>query len=302
MRDADKALLKSAEEGDLQGVKEALAGGADLKVKDEFFKNTALHLACDNGHLDIVEFLISLDPDISTMNGIDMTPLHMAVRNGHGHIVKYLCEKNLPITGRILNDVLTVARMSVYSNDIIYKMVYDYRLRIVRPAPKESGDPDELLLLSAESGDYERVVEALKQGANPNTVDDRGMLPILWAALRGHFDIVKYLVENGANINGTNHADWTALMQASMEGHLDIVKYLIENGADVNAKTFVSGTALMFSSGNGHIEVVKFLLANGADISIQIDGAEDDEGMTALDYAIQYGHPEIAELLRKYIS
>ncbi|MFW9976711.1 MAG: ankyrin repeat domain-containing protein [Candidatus Thorarchaeota archaeon] len=302
MSDVDKVLLKAAEEGDLEIVKKALDSGADIKARDEFFKNTALHLACDNGHLDIVEFLMGIDSDITVMNGTDMTPLHMAVRSGHTDIVKYICDMNLPITERILNDVLTVAGMSVYSNDIIYKMVYDYRLRIVRPAPKKAGNSNELLLLSSESGDYEGVVKALSKGADPNTVDDRGMLPILWAALRGHFDIVKHLVENGADIDGKNHADWTALMQASMEGHLDIVKYLVEKGAEVNARTFVSGTALMFSSGNGHIEVVKFLLANGADITIQIDGTEDDDGMTALDYAIQYGRPEVAKILREHTT
>jgi len=300
MRDVDTQLLEAARDGLLEMVKDAVSKGANVNVQGEDFRNTPLHLACDNGHLDVVAYLINENADITLMNGIDMTPLHMAVRNGHGEVVRYICERNLPISERILNDVLTVAGMSVYSNDIIYKMIYDYRIRVVSPSPKESGNPNELLLLSAEKGDLENVMKALKEGADPNIVDDRGMRPLLWAALRGHFAVVKYLAENGAGINDTNHADWTPLMQASMEGHLEIVKYLIAKGADVNARTIVSGTALMFSSGNGHIDVVRYLLENGADIKIQIEGTEDDDGMTALDYAIQYGHPQIAMLLREH--
>ncbi|MBN2230334.1 MAG: ankyrin repeat domain-containing protein [Candidatus Thorarchaeota archaeon] len=297
MHDIDKELIIAAKEGNLDRLKSALADDADINVASDDCRNTALHLACDNGHLAVVEFLIEQGVDIAAMNCIDMTPLHMAVRNGHAAVVRYICDKALPITERILDDVLTVASMSVYSNEQIYKMVYDYRIKIVRPSPKESSSPDDLLLLSSESGDYAGVVKAVEDGADLNTVDDRGMLPLLWAALRGHLKIVEYLLDNGADIHKRNHAEWTALMEASLEGHIEIVRLLVERGADVNATTFVSGTALMFSAGNGHIEVVQYLLENGADTTIQIDGTEDDDGMTALDYARRFGRWDIARML-----
>jgi ankyrin repeat protein len=292
-------MIDAAEKGYLVEVKMAVEAGADINAKNDF-GDSALHLACDNGHLPVVKFLMEKGAEISLMNGIDMTPLHMAVRSGHTDIVRYICEKALPLTERVLNDVLTVARMSAYSNEIIYKLVYDYRIRMVRPSPADAGNAEELLLNSSESGDLDGVLKALEEGADPDVVDDRGMKPLTWAALRGHLDIVKHLVENGATVDGRNTAKWTPLMEAAMEGHLEIVQYLVEKGADVNATTIVTGTALMFSSGNGHIEIVKFLLENGADINVQIDGSDDDDGKTALDYAIQFNRPAVIKLLREH--
>ncbi len=247
--------------------------------------------------MEIVEFLLKNGANIMAMNSVDMTPLHLAARDGQTEVVRFIVEMGSDISERVIDDVLYVARMSVHSNEAIYKMIYDYRLKIVRPSVDSSDDVNEVLLVSAENGDLASVVKALEAGADPDVMDGRGMRPLLWAALRGHFEIVKHLLDHGADLHKTNTADWTALMEASMGGHLEIVKLLLERGADVNAKTFVSGTALMFSAGNGHIEVVKSLLSHGADHTIRIDGAEDDDGMTALDYARRFGRWDIVELL-----
>jgi len=299
MKDIDKELIDAASQGDLRTVKKTIGNGADIDSQEKDFNESALHKAASAGHLAVAEFLIERGADMLLMNGVDMTPLHLAARDGQLDVVRLILEKIDTVPERILNDILHVASMSVYGSDFIVRLIDDFRTKQVKPSTSSLETAPANLLESSENGDLDAVVTAIENGADVNIVDGRGMTPLLWASLRGHLEIADYLLDHGADIHITNTAEWTALMEASLEGHIEIVKLLIARGADVNAKTFVSGTALMFSSGNGHLEVVKLLLDNGADKTIQIDGTDGEDGMTALTYALRQGRNEIVDLLQK---
>ncbi len=71
------------------------------------------------------------------------------------------------------------------------------------------------------------------------------------------------------------------------------VKGLIEEGTDVNAQDNEGWTALMWALEYGHTEVVKLLIEEGADVN-----AQSNSGETALWAASRYGqHPDIVKLL-----
>ncbi len=290
-------LLDAAEAGNLDAVIKALESGADINAQNELMRDSALHLAASKGHIDIVEYLLDSDADMLLTNETDMTPLHLAARDGQTHIVKFILERVDKIPERILNDIIHVASMSVYGRPEIVQMLDDFRTEQARPSTTGRQKADSILLEASENGDQDLVKQALKEGANVNVVDGRGMMPIHWAALRGHTQIVNILLENNADMNSTNTAEWTPVMHASFEGHLEIVKLLLGKGVEVNARTYVSGTALIFAAGRGHIEIVKLLLSAGADPNIEIDGSDDEDGMTALLYARREGHAAIVELL-----
>ncbi|TFG99422.1 MAG: ankyrin repeat domain-containing protein [Candidatus Thorarchaeota archaeon] len=299
MTGVNNNLLSAAEAGDIEAVKKALDAGADINTQDNFLKESALHLAASKGHIGVVEYLIDNGADFFLNNGTDMIPLHLAARDGQVHVVKYLLEKFETIPERILNDVIHVAQMSVYGRPEIVLMLEDFRLDQARPIAQGGEKADSTLLEASENGNIKAAEQALEEGANVEVVDDRGMKPIHWASFRGHCDIVRILIDKGANVNGTNSALWTPIMHASLERHEEIVKLLLEKGADINSKTSVSGTALMFASGKGHLEVVKILLDSGADPTIEIDGTDSEDGMTAEVYARRGGYREIVELLNQ---
>lgn len=58
----------------------------------------------------------------------------------------------------------------------------------------------------------------------------------------------------------------TPLMEAAQEGHLDLVKYLLDAQADVHAQTQTGDTALTYACENGHTDVADLLLQFGADL------------------------------------
>ena len=64
----------------------------DIEIKG-FNERTPLHCACENGHLPIIEYLISKGANINSLDKHSNSILHYASSKGHLPIVKYLVEK-----------------------------------------------------------------------------------------------------------------------------------------------------------------------------------------------------------------
>ena len=75
--------------GDVEAVKEFLAAGADVNVKDKR-RFTPLHWASISGHKEAVELLIDNGADVDAMRGGGGTPLSYAASWGHEEIVELL--------------------------------------------------------------------------------------------------------------------------------------------------------------------------------------------------------------------
>ena len=83
------ALMKACDKGSLDIVKALIIGGADVNIMDTKGR-TALVIACSNNHIDIVEFLISIN-ELEIVN-IDNALFH-AMKVDNIEIVKLLIKK-----------------------------------------------------------------------------------------------------------------------------------------------------------------------------------------------------------------
>ena len=79
-----------------------------------------------------------------------------------------------------------------------------------------------------------------------------------------------------------------------------VAELLISEGADVNAITLEGSTPLHFAAWNGYKEVAEILIDNGADLNVINNELAGTPFITALDWAIQQGRTETADLLRKH--
>ena len=77
-----KAYLEAAEKGSLD-----IIVWLDKKYQINFDKNAAIKLASENGHLEIVQYLVSLGANIHADNEFAVL---RASANGHLEVVKYL--------------------------------------------------------------------------------------------------------------------------------------------------------------------------------------------------------------------
>lgn len=137
--------------------------------------------------------------------------------------------------------------------------------------------------------------DAVRSSAQSNLKPD---YQLLVKSLSGDEGGVKFLLNNGVDPNtppGPNDKGMTAIIFASMKGYTKIVQMLANAGADVNARSNTGTTPLMYAALNNDIQSARLLLQQGANADIQ----EQNEGMTALMYAIKRGHFDIVKILSK---
>ena len=89
------------------------------------------------------------------------------------------------------------------------------------------------------------------------------------------------------------------IREAVKAGNIEAVKQHLDAGADVNAKGKYGRTPLHYAATRGLKKIIELLIAKGADVNTKIE-VGDYKGQTPLDGAIQWNHPETADLLRNH--
>jgi len=89
------------------------------------------------------------------------------------------------------------------------------------------------------------------------------------------------------------------IREAVKTGNIKAVKQHLDAGVDVNAIGKYGRTPLHYAATRGLKKIIELLIARGADVNTKIE-VGDYKGHTPLDGAIQWNHPETADLLRKH--
>lgn len=141
--------------------------------------------------------------------------------------------------------------------------------------------------------DGKTIVELLRRGFDPDTVDAKGQSGLL-LALKNDADkaLAGLLTSKKINVELRNAQDESPLMLASIKGNTEAVKALLARDADVN-KTGWTPLHYAVSAGNPQqIDIVRLLLENHAYID-----APSPNGTTPLMMAAQYGAMDVVQLL-----
>lgn len=150
------------------------------------------------------------------------------------------------------------------------------------------------LIIACSYSNPNNVGLLLKEGADPNLVDENGDSALTQAAAIGCLECIKLLISYGVNINEIRQGR-TPLMVAlyNQNDNLEMVNFLLENGADINAEGGY-GTALWTAISYENLDMVKFLINKGA----KIEGIKNIQNETTLDFAERVGNKEIIEYLK----
>ena len=227
-----------------------IENGADVNTKDGF-GDTVLMFACEQGHLDLAEFLLKRGADINQVNSRifkGRTALMAAARAGQVEAVKLLLAHDAEVDAA--------------------------------DTGKETA-----LCKAAYHGHAEVVRLLLENGADIHTRDSRRNTPLLHAAWGGHTRVVELLLDGGADVNARNDQDWNALMQSCMEGYVKAAALLVARGSEVNLRgkeKEAGATPLMLACWKDSVEIVNLLPHNGADVHFK-----DTEGKTAIERVMQ---------------
>ncbi len=163
---------------------------------------------------------------------------------------------------------------------------------------------------AALAGDMKKVEKFINHGADVDSRDKKGWVPLHYACAAGHIPVVKYLLEKRATVDARDSTREAPLHKACQWGRQDVVRLLLKHGAsvdvqdnrgetplhqagdaqtahiliehsaDINKRDYRGRTALHHASINGRKDVVDELVKAGADLTIR-----DSQGKSAIDVA-----------------
>lgn len=202
---------------------------------------TALHVAAIYGHVEVIQFLVSVggNPDIADQHG--WTPLHCASIAGHVEAAEFLLNCSVYVKYALTKDGKTPFDLAVEKG---HSDLYDM-LRL--------GDA---LHRAARIGDVAEIKRCLLDGAKVNGKDENGWTPLHRAAFKGKTESVKVLLNNGANVDMVDNSGYTPLHRAVEAGHVQVALALIGNGAKANMKGLKGVVPLHLDSFKNHLSLV----------------------------------------------
>jgi ankyrin repeat protein len=193
---AEQRLYDSVHEGDLDGCIEAIKSGASVDYQ-KYDGYTPLHIAAQEGHIEVVRALLKHNPDADIQTNDHDTALLRAVRKGNSEIVDML-----------LNYGASLRIKEVGGDNAAHIAVSFHRLETLKIVIKHSKD-----IL--------------------NDQNDRGETPLHTSVEEGRKDFVDLITKQDINLDLKTHNDGeTALHIAAFCGKATIAKLLLERGAN----------------------------------------------------------------------
>lgn len=291
-KEGKTALIEAARGGSKKIVNFLLKKGAHIYGRDKEGRS-ALIYAVSYGHLEIVEFLLkeaSQKYGKININGKDnngRTVLFYAANYGHLEIVEFLFNNG--------------AKIDIHNNDnespLLVAAANGHK-RVVRYLFENNADINERNInnkspfLAACYGGSKSVAKYLFKKDCDVSAEDME-LGLKSAAENGHINLIIFLKKYLKDTKDVDNA--TLLFHAAGAGRNEVISYLLDNQTDINSidANGEGATALFYAIRGGKKNTVEFLLENGADPLVRLNN-----GKTALNYAIDKGHNDIAEILQ----
>ncbi|XP_073977238.1 protein phosphatase 1 regulatory subunit 12A-like isoform X11 [Rhodnius prolixus] len=225
-------FLAACKAGDKEEILRLLKKGADIDTSD-VDGLSALHQACIDDNLDLVEFLVEHGADVNKGDNEGWTPLHATASCGFISIAKYLIENGANVAavnndGELAVDVAECDAME----DMLQQQIDDRGI----DAENARTEEERMMLSDAKnwlSNGY------IQDKTHPKT----GATSLHVAAAKGYLKVMDMLLKAGADIDAQDFDGWTPLHAAAHWGQKEACEVLVENFCDMNIKNCVGQTA-----------------------------------------------------------
>ncbi|KAF7556997.1 hypothetical protein G7Z17_g998 [Cylindrodendrum hubeiense] len=254
------AILIAAEGGHREVVRMLL----DHDVNIEFEGRpggTALAQASRGGHKEIVQMLLDKGANVNSQNERYGTPLYGASNSGWNEIVQLLFDKGADIN--LMGGYFTTPLRAADAHD--HRVVFDILLDRGADIDDIRGDYDTLLYSAAEEGEKETVQMPLEKGANINMIGGRRGTALHAAIVAGKDEIFQVLLDRDADVRISHPSYGTALQAAAAVGKEEAFRILLDRGADINARGGSFVTAFRAAVWQGNKAIIQMLRDQGAE-------------------------------------
>uniref|UniRef100_A0A146M082 Protein phosphatase 1 regulatory subunit 12B n=4 Tax=Lygus hesperus TaxID=30085 RepID=A0A146M082_LYGHE len=227
-------FLAACKAGDKDEILRLLKKNADIDTTD-VDGLSALHQACIDDNLDLVEFLVEHGADVNKGDNEGWTPLHATASCGFISIAKYLIENGANVAavnndGELPVDVAESDEME----DMLQQQIDD------RGIDAENARTEEERMMLNDAKVWLANGYITPDKVHPKT----GATPLHVAAAKGYLKVMDMLLKAGADPDAQDLDGWTPLHAASHWGQKEACEVLIENLCDMDIKNCVGQTAV----------------------------------------------------------
>ena len=217
--------------------------------------NSALHIACDAEHVEIVALLSDAGVAINQARDDGRTPLHIACEKSHLESARLLCDARADVN--LATDFGDAPLHVTCEPDIIRLLVGAGAS--INQARDGGWTP---LHIACEMGHLESARVLCAARADVTVAADSGDTPLHIACEFGHPEIARLLVAAGAAIDDqTTDEGFTPLHYACYQDQPAVMLFLLQAGADASMRDSDGRTALQLAKEKGHTECERTLEA-----------------------------------------
>ncbi|XP_029104653.1 ankyrin repeat domain-containing protein 26 isoform X2 [Scleropages formosus] len=215
---------RAASSGDLAKLKQ-LAKKNDLNQLDKE-NRTPLHIACANGHAEVVQFLVESKVKLNLCDNQNRSPLMKAVQCQQERCALTLLEHNADPN-----------LVDINGNTALH--------------------------LAASIPSIPLATQLLEHEANINALNNDGCTPLTLAVTENHVEIAEFLMKEGADVNARDQAQRTPLMIAACNGQTSLISLLLRYDADITVKDEKGWTADDYAVINGYHACSHLIIQHG---------------------------------------
>ncbi|XP_041110509.1 ankyrin repeat domain-containing protein 26-like isoform X2 [Polyodon spathula] len=217
-------LHKAASTGDLSKLKQ-LGKKHDLSQLDKE-NRTPLHLACANGHVEVVHFLTESKAKLNLCDNDNRSPLMKAVQ----------CQQERCAITLLEHDA-DPNLVDINGNTALHHAALIPAISI--------------------------AVQLLEHDARVNATNKEGCTPLILAATENHQEMVEFLLKEGADVDAKDKSKRTSLMISASNGQISLVRLLLRYNADISIKDDKGWTADDYAVMNGHHACSHLIIEHG---------------------------------------
>ncbi|XP_072889827.1 protein phosphatase 1 regulatory subunit 12C-like isoform X2 [Hemitrygon akajei] len=222
--EAAAEFLAACASGDARDAAEMLRGGAGVNCANAD-GISALHQACIDENLEMVEFLLTQNANIDQSDNEGWTPLHVAVSCGYSEIVECL-----------INHGANIAAVNSDGQLPIDLAEEDYMESLLQAEITKQGIDVE----SARREEEDLMLQHARQWLNSGKIEDEshpktGANALHVAAAKGYIEVMRLLLQAGFSVAARDKDGWTPLHAAAHWGMEDSCKLLVEHFCDMEA-------------------------------------------------------------------